>query len=1001
MRSFEFQGVLRKRVAGTALLVLAGLALSGWVLGLPLLTTWGAAPAAISPLAAIGFAIAGVCLLEQHGPQPRLPMVCAGLIGIAGFLDILPTLYRIEFAKPLILARWADQSVASEIVSLGFVLVAIAFAADQRNATLTRLLGGLVALIGVLALLDLAVTLGDRHLPGFTNVALPTAVGFVLLSAGLALNAEDELPEAPLKAVLGGLVILTLLPAFVFMTAQTRRLSEQQIEAVKVTGATAADDMLSMVEVRLGERIALLRGLATSPALAPAAGEGEGEVPSQKQLEVFLAQLHVAIGTSSGWISLTDAAGNQLVNSRRTMNEANVPRVQLRTIAGALAKQRPMVSDLHVSEMQPDLDLISVTYPVPGRKLTLNWRLPAQDFSVGLMRIAPRGWTYTIVDSKGRIIARSRDAEQRTGETASQSTLAKALASDSGWDRSLNLDGTPVYTSWKRSNWGWIALAGIGERDLVNAGRAENRRLTIGATMMTIIGLTFATLGAILISRPLLRFSSLSEADGEGPDRRTGHFSVVREINALARALIGAARDRRLASEALTESETRLRRFVDQAPAAIAMFDRDMRYLAASQRWHAYFALGQGDLVGRLHYDVFPHVNPEWKRFHEQGLAGEVIEVDNAPFVDWAGRTRFIHWEIRPWRAVDGAIGGITIFAEDVTERAVTERALRESEVRQKAIVDTATDAIVVIDHRGLIESVNGAAEKMFGYSSSEAVGKNVGILMADEDRQRHDSYLTAYEETGKAKIIGLGREVIGRRKDGSLLPIDLSIAEWTVDGQNHYTGIMRDITSRKEREAHVRLVMRELSHRTKNALAVVQAMAWQTSQSSETMAEFQQQFGQRVEGLSRSIGLLVKSEWEGVGVRDLVEGQLAPFLDPSTPRLVCAGPDLNLKPNAAQDLGLVLHELATNASKYGALSVADGRVEARWARHDDGGTKRFQFDWRELGGPEVEPPERAGFGSVLIKDLLVRTYGAQIEMTFAREGLSWRFVVEEERIVA
>lgn len=997
MRSLEIEGVLRKRVAGTALLALAGLALLGWALGLPRLMDWGAEPVPVSPLAAIGFAIAGACLIGQRHTQPRLPLICGALIGAVGFLDFLPALYKFEFASPG-LSLWADRTVASEIVLLAFALAAVAFAAERTHATLTRILGGLIASLGLLALIDFAVTLGDRHLPGFTNVALPTAVGFLLLGAGLALNAAGELPEVPLKAVLGVLVILALLPAFVFMTAQTRRLSEQQLEVVRATGATATDDILSMIEVRLGERIALLKGLATSPALAPV--PGEGELPSPQHLEAFHAQLLSVVGDSSGWIILTDADGHQLANSRHEMNAPNMPPVKLPTIAAALAQHRPMASDLHTSEHRPGLTLVSVTYPVPDRKLTLNWRLPVQEFSEGLKRIAPAGWIYAIIDSNGRIVARSRNPEQRIGRTASQSVLTKALAADSGWDHALNLDDAPVYTGWKRSRWGWVALAGISEHDIEIAGKSETRRLTIGATMMTLIGLTFATLGALMISRPLLKFSSLSEVDGQAAERG-GHFSIVREINALAKALIGAARDRRLASEALTESVQRLRRFVDQAPAAIAMFDRDMRYLAASARWHGYFAPDRGDLIGRLHYDVFPSVKPEWRRSHARGLAGEVLEADNDPFLGWDGQTRFIRWELRPWHGVDGAIGGITIFAEDVTERAVAERALRESEMRQKAIVDTATDAIVVIDGTGVIESVNGAAEKMFGYSSAEAIGMNVGTLMVGEDRTGHDSHTDFYAATGRANLIGLGREVIGRRKDGSVFPIDLSMAEWTVDGRRHYTGILRDITSRKEREAHVRLVMRELSHRTKNALAVVQAMAWQTSQSSATLEEFQHQFGQRVEGLSRSIGLLVKSEWEGVGVRDLVEGQLAPFLDQSATRLVCDGPQLNLRPNAAQDLGLVLHELATNASKYGALSVPGGQVVTSWTSSEIDGAKRFQFDWRELGGPVVEPPARTGFGSVLIKDLLVRTYGARIEMTFARQGLCWRFIVDEDRMIA
>lgn len=232
------------------------------------------------------------------------------------------------------------------------------------------------------------------------------------------------------------------------------------------------------------------------------------------------------------------------------------------------------------------------------------------------------------------------------------------------------------------------------------------------------------------------------------------------------------------------------------------------------------------------------------------------------------------------------------------------------------------------------------------------------------------------------------------------MVPIDLSITRWSVDGKRYYTGIMRDITSRKERENHVRLVMRELSHRTKNALAVVQAMAWQTSRATKDVDAFQQQFTQRVDGLSRSIGLLVRNDWGGVGVRELVEGQLAPFLDEPS-RLACDGPTLVLKPNAAQDLGLVLHELATNASKYGALSVPGGHVAARWyLQAGPDGRDDFCFDWRELGGPRVTEPGHVGFGSSLIRDMLFKTYKAKIKLDFDASGLVWCLLVDRDRMV-
>ena len=985
-----------QRTAALALLLLAGSVLLGWLLRSPLLTTWGAGRATTAPLTAICLFVAAIGLLvdERRGGVWR--QACGGFVAIAGLLGLLQITFQVDWGVGVRAVAPVDGSnrfLLSEMTAVLFILVGAALAIGRRTVMFVRVVSGIVSLVGVLTVLDLLVTLGERHLPGLGDVALPTAVGMMLAGAGLFAFSGPDFPELPLKVVLGGLVIAALLPAFVFMVSQTRRMAEQQIEAIRTAGGNAVDDIGSLVDRVLGERIALLRGLATSPALRPAGGiDG---VPNQADQAIFHAQVRTATAGSLGWIILTDGAGHQLVNSRRDAGATQGGLIPLSTITSALESGVPQVSDVHTSVTRHDVLLISISYPVPNTRLALNWRVPVDEFSEALRRISPAGWIYSIADREGRLVARNRDQDKWAGKQVTPSAWTVASASRSGWAKSLTLEGVTAYTSWKRLESGWTALSGVSEESITLPGRIQNRRLTFGAALMTVLGLLFATLGAILISRPLLKFSTIGEVNASTEQAAVRGGIVVREISALAQTLSDAARDRQRATAALAESEARLQRFVDQAPAAIAMFDNDMRYLAVSQRWLTYFAPDDTGLVGKLHADVVPLISESWKERHRRGLAGQVVAANNDVFVKPDGSQQFIRWEVRPWRTADGAVGGITIFAEDVTEGAVAEAALKESEARLKAIVDTATDAIVVLDPNGKIESVNTSAEAMFGFSAGEAIGKNVMTLVigSDEGRAAGD---------GMAGFMDLGREVTGVRKDGTHLPIDLSIAEWAVGGRTHYTCIMRDVSIRKERENHVRLVMRELSHRTKNVLAVVQAMAWQTSRKTTSADEFQQQFTQRVDGLSRSIGLLVRSEWEGVSVRDLVEGQLAPFLDDATSRLVCDGVPLLLKPNGAQDLGLVLHELATNASKYGALSVASGRVATSWEVIARGDAKNvFRFLWQEIGGPRVEEPQHMGFGSTLIKDMMAKTYKARIAFEFEPEGLRWYFEMDADRIIA
>jgi PAS domain S-box-containing protein len=213
--------------------------------------------------------------------------------------------------------------------------------------------------------------------------------------------------------------------------------------------------------------------------------------------------------------------------------------------------------------------------------------------------------------------------------------------------------------------------------------------------------------------------------------------------------------------------------------------------------------------------------------------------------------------------------------------------------------------------------------------------------------------------------------------------------------------GVMMDITERKRAEEHVRFLMRELSHRTKNVMAVVQAISWQTAQKSLDLKDFEQRFTQRLEALARSHDLLVKREWQGVVLEDLVRAQLEPFLDSAKDRLATHGPVLLLMPTAAQELGLALHELATNASKYGALSVAAGKIDIGWTINcGTAGTKRFFMTWRETGGPLVSPPARRGFGSTVTTSSLSRSFNGETKLDYRPEGLSWELAAPIDHLI-
>lgn len=197
--------------------------------------------------------------------------------------------------------------------------------------------------------------------------------------------------------------------------------------------------------------------------------------------------------------------------------------------------------------------------------------------------------------------------------------------------------------------------------------------------------------------------------------------------------------------------------------------------------------------------------------------------------------------------------------------------------------------------------------------------------------------------------------------------------------------GVSTDITARKRREEHVELLMHELSHRTKNLLAVIQALARQLMRASSDPADFEQKFMARIQALARAHDLLVQQHWQGAQLADVVGAQLYPFVggEGDRGRVALDGPPLMLRLEAVQNLSLVLHELATNASKYGALSVPTGTIAIAWRIDGDA----LVFEWREAGGPPVTPPTRRGFGHTIIERMLAQGLESEVSLEYPPEG--------------
>jgi two-component system sensor kinase FixL len=287
------------------------------------------------------------------------------------------------------------------------------------------------------------------------------------------------------------------------------------------------------------------------------------------------------------------------------------------------------------------------------------------------------------------------------------------------------------------------------------------------------------------------------------------YFDAVACI-ALARWPHAIVRASRRAPVRVTAEQ--LGHLVEQAPAAIAMFDSRMRYLAASARWRACYNLGR-HIVGKSHYDIFPDMPDAWREAHRRALAGETVQCEQDLFVRSDGAEYWLKWEIGPWRYSGDRIGGIVIVSEDIGERVRLQRDLVENERRLKAIFESAMDAIVTTDAQGLIQSANVAAGEIFGRGPDEMIGQKVDILMPKVFGARHDGFMSAYAASGIKKIIGQRRIVAGLRKDGAEIPLELAVSEAVINDATIFVGVMRDLSVIEAERRRVNLLRDELAH--------------------------------------------------------------------------------------------------------------------------------------------------------------------------------------------
>ena len=339
---------------------------------------------------------------------------------------------------------------------------------------------------------------------------------------------------------------------------------------------------------------------------------------------------------------------------------------------------------------------------------------------------------------------------------------------------------------------------------------------------------------------------------------------------------------------------------------------------------------------------------------------------------------------MRPYRTVDNKIDGVVITFVDITERRDAREALRDSaqQLQQvKRLIDLSLEPIFVWDYDSGIRDWNRGSEQLYGYTRQEALGRSSHELLGT-------SVLGSSLDDLKATLQSRGTwagELQHRTKDGRVLTVEAQLDLETVGGQRLVLESTRDITERKTLQERQQLLLGELTHRVKNTLAVVQSIANQTLRNTSSPEAFIERFEGRLAAMASAHGLLVQSDWQGADLAALANAQLQAYAGERSNRISIEGPPVALSAELATPFGLVFHELASNAAKYGALSRLTGRVSMKWVVERGNPKRHLTVVWRETGGPKVQTPSRKGLGSTLIDKGIP---GAMVRREFNPEGL-------------
>jgi PAS domain S-box-containing protein len=444
---------------------------------------------------------------------------------------------------------------------------------------------------------------------------------------------------------------------------------------------------------------------------------------------------------------------------------------------------------------------------------------------------------------------------------------------------------------------------------------------------------------------------------------------------------------------AIRQSEIRYRRLFEAAHDGVLILDAVSRKITDANPFMSHLLDYRHDeLLGKELWEIglLKDEQASQAAFRELQNSGQV-RYEDLPLESKSGDKREV--EIVANRYDEDGTQVVQCNVRDITERKKTECALRASEERFRTLFELGPSAVYSCDARGVIQDFNVRATELWGRTpargdDSERFCGSIKMFRPDGSFMSHDQCPMAWVVSGKVSEVN-DEEVIVERPDGSRVTAVVNIRPLRND-RGEVSGAINcahDITERKQIEEHQQFLMGELAHRGGNLLAVIQSIVSRSLTGTKSLAEERNTLMRRLQALARSQSALMNKGFQGALVAEIIRLEFEGFSE----RVTAAGPDVMLNSRAAQTFALLLHELATNAIKYGALSLRDrGQVDIHWSIGGEASEARFKFQWQERDGPPVVAPTRKGFGSLLLEKLASKDFGAPPEITFAPHGLCY-----------